>query len=251
LISSQSFAVIGVAAPESSDESFLKPSARCYDCAMRNLKRIVICVVGAVSLGFSAGCAGSSCSDYSDNLFGPPPGCECLDNAYGCGAFDYPTGYGYAQQSSAVQGLVVRAAAKKTASAGDSYKLQLTQRSSTCPNIAKGFSADVVLSAAAAGAVRRKISNAQFGSVTLRRVSTGKQSGRSKAFSGSIARRVPMLAGCNLALNLQFNGLPQTGAAFTKNTAKQNSGTVAGKVTCSAIKYSCAFVYDAVLARSL
>lgn len=173
-------------------------------------------------VALAAGCAGSTCSDYADNLFGAPPGCGCLYNAYGCGPFDYPTGYGYATSKNA---------AVKSISSGKTLTLVLTKQSSTCPSLLSNVSTQ--FSVASVGKARR-LKSPQLGAILL--------TPRRGRLTGKVTRTVPLISNCSLALDINVSSLP------TKSTP--TSGTVKGRVSCRSSSFSCDFQYRATLSSN-
>jgi hypothetical protein len=185
--------------------------------ALRNLLLLAL-------FAAATGCASGTCSDYKDNIFGNPPGCECLDSAFGCGPFDYPTGYGYAESSRESS-----LASKMSASGSNKFvSVSLTQVSSTCPGLLKKVSTSVTVASAKKA---KRIRSAQLGSVLL-----SSQRGKLR---GKIKRAVPLVPQCAITLDLILSGLP------TKKSS--SSGVINGAVTCQDSSFSCAFVYRADL----
>lgn len=178
-----------------------------------SLKRCFRGILFTALLANLAGCAGGTCADYADDIWGPPPGCSCLENAYGCGPFDYPTGYGYAHQS-----------ARSVAATGRTLNLTLTKVRSSCPALLRKVSTSFALRR---GNQRQSLYSASLGTITL--------TSTSPRIKARTTRAIPMLPGCKVALSLQGSALPASG--------KTASVTVSGSVKCAAPSYSCSFEY--------
>ena len=177
----------------------------------------------------ATGCASGTCSDYKDNIFGNPPGCECLDSAFGCGPFDYPTGYGYAESLKTASGASHSMASQSGASGSNKLvKVSLTQVSSSCPGLLRELSTRVTVSSTRKA---KRIRSSQLGSVVL-----SSQRGKLR---GKIKRAVPLVPQCAVTLDLLFSRMP--------TRASSSSGVINGTVTCEQTSFSCAFVYRADL----
>lgn len=184
------------------------------------LRRCVCAILLAFILVGAGGCAGGTCADYANDIWGPPPGCSCLENAYGCGPFDYPTGYGYARQN-----------ARSIAATGRTVSLTLTKVRSSCPALLRKVSSSFTIRRTNK---RQSLYSPSFGAIAL--------SSTSPRLKARITRAIPMLHGCQVSLTLQGSALPAVG--------RSASVTVNGSVECAAPSYSCSFEYRGTLKSS-
>lgn len=159
------------------------------------------------------GCYGS-CSDYGDSL-STPQGCSCLENLYGCGPLDYPTGFGF------ISGRL--AATKKVTNTQD-WKLNLNRVSSNCPSLKPKLSSHVL---ATQNGRRWKIVAGSLGSATL--TTAGRTS------SGRVRRLLPSAGLCLATIDISMTGVPSVNAVAPT--------TVRGTVNCAIGGSKCNFVY--------
>jgi hypothetical protein len=168
-----------------------------------------------------AGCSGT-CSDYRNSL-STPPGCGCLENLYGCGPFDYPTGYGFARAAST-------SISAKPRAVSETWSVDLNRESSTCPSLKPRITFRV---SASRGKEIWTIGAPQLGTA---RLST--RNGRRVA---RLRRNVASVGFCRVTMDLALNSVPAVGSSVPV--------TVQGDVNCLLSGLQCRFSYRGRVSR--
>lgn len=171
-------------------------------------------MLACFGLLFLVGCGGT-CNDYADNIWGYPPGCECLTNAYGCGPLDSPTGYGYSASLS-----------PKRLAAGSLpvLNVSLVRESSSCATLRRSVN------------FRSSVRGTQKTiSIYVPSVGSVRLNQRGRLYQGNLTKMVSLFPVCSAAINVSYKPIrtPQSGGSLV----------VQGTFGCRGSANSCQFKY--------
>jgi hypothetical protein len=168
-----------------------------------------------------AGCYGT-CSDYKNSL-STPPGCGCLENLYGCGPFDYPTGYGFTRAAATTVSV-------KSRTASETWRVDLNRESSTCPSLRPRLTFSV-------SASRAK----EIWTIGAPQIGTARLSTRNGRRVARRRRNVASAGFCRVTMDLALNSVPAIGSSVPV--------TVQGDVNCLLSGLQCRFSYRGRVSR--